>query len=107
MIQFANQDDMDNHKKAQKARIYGTYKEANGRMATAITKGELDEKYPSEQWERYSLTKLNQFHTDLIKAEGTEADEIFKQATKDLVPFTLHEGGKKLPVFLRKKEEGE
>lgn len=108
MIQFANQEDMDSHRAAQKARIYDTYAESNGRYATPISKADLDAQYPKEQFEIYSLQSLHKFRTDLMKAEDVaDKDEAFKEATKDMVSLIVHENGKKVPCFVRKKEAGE
>lgn len=109
MIQFANQEDHDLHKKQQRARIYDSYVQSGRRQeATPISKAELDKQYPSAQWERYSLQSVHKFRTDLIKAEGVEdKDAAFKEAVKDLKSFIVHDGGKKAIVFVREKERGE
>lgn len=109
MMHFANQHEIDAHRKAQRAKIYDSYVQSGGReTATPITKAELDEQYPVDKFERYTLQALHQFRSDLIKAEGVEdKDGAFKEATKDLKPFIVHHEGKKNIVFVRPKESGE
>lgn len=107
MIHFANQHEIDAHNKSQRAKIYDSYVQSGGRdTATAITKAELDEQYPADQWERYTLQALHQFRSDLMKAEGVDdKDGAFKEATKDLKSFVVHHDGKKNIVFVGRKEE--
>lgn len=108
MIQFANQHEIDNHSKEQRAKIYDSYIQTGKRKeAVAITKAQLEEEYPQSQWERYSLQSLHKFRTELMKGGDENADETFKQATSDLKHFVVHHDGKKTMLFLRKKEQGE
>ncbi len=110
MIQLSNQGDIDENKRSQKLRILDSFKQAapNPKTAIAITKAEFDEKYPEVQWERYTLGAIHKFRQDIQKAEGIDdKDEAFKKATSDLKSFIVHGDGKKVIVFLRKKESGE
>lgn len=110
MIHLSNQGDIDSHKKDQKVRILDSFKQAapNPKLALAITKAELDEKYPESAWERYTLQSLHRFRQDIQKAEDVEdKEDAFKKATADLKPFIVHGDGKKVITFLRKKEAGE
>ena len=110
MIRLSSQDDIESARRAQKVRILDSFHQAtpNPKTALAITKAEFDEKYPEAEWERYSLANLHKFRQDIQKAEDIEnKDEIFKSMTADLRPFIVHNEGKKVIVFTRKKEAGE
>lgn len=109
-IELSNAEDIKQYQKAKKAQIWETFNKAgeNPREATLITKAELDEQYPDESFERYSIGSLSKFRQDLVKAEGVQdKDAAFKEATKGLLPFVVQDGQKKAIVFVRKKEEGE
>ena len=109
MIHLSSQGDIESHKKDQKIRILESFNQAgpSPKTATVITKAEFDEKFPEQQWERYTLASLHKFRQDIQKSEVENKDEIFKKATSDLKSFIVHNEDKKVIVFARKKESGE
>lgn len=103
-IETESAQEIKNHQKAKKDQILKSFG-VSPKEARLITKAELDEQYPKETYERYSLSTIHKFRTDLMKAEGG-SDELFKEATRGLESFVM-EGDKKAIVFVRKKEGGE
>lgn len=109
-IELSNSDDIRAYQKAKKSQIWDSFNKASddSRAAVLITKAELDEQFPSETHERYSLVSINSFREDIMKAEGIEDKEgAFKEASKGLKSFIVTENGKKAILFVRKKEKGE
>lgn len=96
--------------KEQRQRIWDNFAHETPKEGGAelITKALIDEQYPESEWERYSLPSLNKFREELTKAEGVSDPNVaFVEATKDLKHLLLADGGKQVPVFVRKKVKGE
>jgi hypothetical protein len=103
-------NDIKEYQKNQRAQIYDSFKNAgdDARSALLITKSEFEVKFPTDQYERYSLSAVHKFREDISKSEEvTDKDAAFKDATKDLKSYVVTNEGKKAIVFVRKKIAGE
>lgn len=110
IIQLSNHEDIQSHQKAQRAKIVDAYNRSvdSEKTALLITKGEFDEQYPADKFERYSLQSVTKFREDINKADDIEdKDDAFRKATADLKHFVVTEGERKAIVFVRQKESGE
>jgi len=95
------------YQKQKKAQIYNTYKEAssNKPVAQAIVKAEFDEKYPADKFEYYTLSGIDKFRNELMKAEDIEdKDGAFVKACEGLMPYIVYNEGKKVITFVRAKK---
>lgn len=97
------------YQKEQRARILESYEQSDvdeSGLATVITKADFEAKYPATEYERFKLSDVHKFRQELQKGEGY-SDEKFAEITKDLKHFVVHEGGKRIIAFTRKKVAGE
>lgn len=98
------------HQRAKKAQIYNSFKQAvdPSKLAQPISKAEFEEQFPVEKFELYTLTAVDQFRQEILKAEDvTDKDGAFQKATEDLKPFIVHGEGKRVIMFTREKQKGE
>jgi hypothetical protein len=104
MIHLSTQGDIDNFKKAQKERILSAFNHEEDKSAKLVTKEEFEKACPTDQFEIYTLKKIDQFRNDLKKAEDvSDPDAVFKAACADLKPWLVVHEGKRDVVFTRKK----
>lgn len=101
---------IEDHKRSQKAKIYGAFNKATepSKLAVPIAKGDFDTQYPADKFEFYSLAAVDKFRQDIMKADDVEdKDAAFKKATEDLKAHVVHSEGQKAIVFTREKLKGE
>lgn len=108
-IELSNQEDIQAHQRQKKAQIFDAFNKTveSNREARLITKAEMEEDYPLDQFEYYPLSAIHKFRQEILKADDVEdKDGAFKEATAGLQSFVVQNGKEQSIVFVRRKEAG-
>lgn len=101
------EEKIKNFQEGQKAKIFGAYATDGSisKEVTLISKADFEKEFPVEKFEHYSLEKIHQFRTELMKSDSY-SDAAFASATEGLRPFVVQNEGKQALRFVRAKSVG-